>query len=215
MEPTNASAPTPSEFSDQIYDQVAPDNSAQPLPPQIPRPRPYPNAASQVNQEQAVPRRADPPPIQKPIVQSPLQQNPSPAAATYVNMASTIQQATPIQQASPLNAEKPFDPMLWMSTVMTLTMDGPSAPVDGTLAGLVKESDNFRSTIVDKIQFMHQNYPTMFPPAVFDNMKVKIMNRDLALRNTASSLRDFEKVFLLWQCKTHYSFRFVMISLAT
>ena len=78
---------------------------------------------------------------------------------------------------------------------MALTMDNsPSPPVDGTLAGLIKESENFRSTIVDKIPFMRQNYSAMLQPAMLESMKVKIMNRDLALRNTASSLRDFEKV---------------------
>ena len=65
--------------------------------------------------------------------------------------------------------DTPFDPNQWISTVMLLSV---AKPVDGTLAGLIRESEDFQSKIVDKIPLMRQKHSTMFTRAYYSQLLI-------------------------------------------
>ena len=136
----------------------------------------------------------------------PTQPNLQSATTTVPNIQPYSQQpaiASPIQYlAEPAGSyepheptDTPFDPNHWISTVMSLSI---AKPVDGTLAGLIRESESFQLSIVDKIPLMRQKYSTMFSTSMFDSLEARITKRNLALQSTVSSLCDFEMVLFIF-----------------
>ena len=94
-----------------------------------------------------------------------------------------------VQPSAP-NIEETFDPVYWMSTVMSLSVQNLCAPIDGSLKGLTQESEHFRKSIVDKLPLMREK----LDPGMLELIKTNINNRDMAFRSTIGSLSDFEKI---------------------